>query len=103
MKQLLYSLRDNKVSAFSPPMAVIADIDARRELYSGTYNQNTKMSQFPQDFDLYLVGVFDTDSGEIISQKPEFVVNALENKNMFDSLKRDILLAQENLKKGHKS
>ena len=74
MKYPLYSYRDIKIG-FMPPQADTSDQTAIRGF---SYAVNTKeglMNFSPKDFDLYKVGEFDTETGQITGMMPELIVS----------------------------
>lgn len=84
MKQRLYSIRDRKVGYMQPVIrqndaAAIRDFVATISL-SGS---ESMLNLCPSDFDLYYVGTFDDESGELEHVMPVFLsagsfVNQLE-------------------------
>jgi hypothetical protein len=77
MELSLYSVRDNKVSAYGKPFPEANNIQATRGLQIAVNTKEIQLSIFPEDFDLYKVGVFDDQTGEITTQKPEFIISAV--------------------------
>lgn len=76
MKYPLYSYRDVKVG-FMPPQADQSDQSAIRG-FSYAINGNNGMMNFaPKDFDLYKVGEFDTETGEVKPCVPELIVSGV--------------------------
>lgn len=69
MKYGLYSVRDNKIG-FMIPTADISDQSAIRQ-FGYNINNAGVMSYEPKDFDLYKVGEFDVEKGELIPNIPE--------------------------------
>ena len=74
MKCPIYSVRDNK-SGFGTPIFEMNDQSAIRG-FSYRINNPGIMQFCPSDFDLYKVGVFDSEKGIIISEKvPVLIVS----------------------------
>lgn len=71
----LYSIKDNKASTFSDPQPSNNAITAMREVSTVVQDSKTMLSKFSEDFDLYHVGDFDTNTGKFIQpEQPEFVI-----------------------------
>lgn len=76
MKTGLYSIRDLK-SNFAPPVAISNDQVAKR--WFGTrVNEDITMKYEPGDFDLYKVGEYNTETGEITHIAGELLCNGKE-------------------------
>jgi len=74
----IYSIRDNKASAFNTPFFSESDVLATRSLTQAVRDPRLQLSMFPEDFDLYRLGLYDPVSGIISPAKqPEFVVSAV--------------------------
>ena len=87
MKYKLVAIRDNKANMFWQPQ-VQTNYDTAKRDFAIMINSSEARSVTgfaPGDFDLYCVGVFDSESGVIEPAKvPEFLVNGrsvLEVKN----------------------
>lgn len=76
MKYGLYAIRDAKVG-FMSVTADVNDAAARRNFEHAASNSQSLFFTHPQDYDLYKVGVYDTESGVIDPiVPPEFVCPA---------------------------
>lgn len=80
MKQRLYSIRDNKVGYMQPVIrqndaAAIRDFVATISL-SGS---DSMLNLCPSDFDLYFVGYFDDEAGELEHVTPVFLAFGYRN------------------------
>lgn len=73
MKMPIYSVRDVKVG-FMAPYADQSEASAVRGFSYAINGNNGLMNFSPKDFDLYEVGLFDTDTGTIESCIPVIVV-----------------------------
>lgn len=75
MKYGIYSVRDNKVG-FGAPFVDISDQTAIRG-FAFAVNQKVEVMSFaPQDYDLYRVGSFDTEKGEVVPENvPQFIAS----------------------------
>lgn len=72
MKYLLISIKDRAVNAFQPLASVRAKGEAIRSFQDALNNpQNAQIHAHPDDFDLYLIGTFDDETGKIESNEPE--------------------------------
>lgn len=74
MKYPMYSYKDKKVG-FMPPVCDQSDQTAVRRFTYDVNEGSPYMKQFPDDYELYKIGVFDTDNGKISVQTPEFVID----------------------------
>lgn len=75
MKYPIYVYRDSKANSFSPPMVEYNEPCAVRTFERRVHETGTDIGFVPGDFDLYCIGEFDSDSGQIISQLPVHIVN----------------------------
>lgn len=75
MKYPIYSMRDSKVG-FGTPFVETSDVTAQRGFAFAINNKDGIMGFSPSDFDLYRLGWFDTESGQIGSEDvPFFIVS----------------------------
>lgn len=65
MKALLFSIRDAKANSFGPPFAKYSRGEAEREFTTITRNEQSTISKFPEDFDLWEIGTIDQETGKI--------------------------------------
>lgn len=66
MKYLLVTIKDQAVDAFQPIASVRAEGEAIRSFQDALNNpQNAQLHAHPDDFNLYLVGYFDDQTGAI--------------------------------------
>lgn len=65
----VYSIRDNK-TAFMQPLYDQSDASAIRGFARAINNEGTIFDFAPADFDLYMVGTFDDQSGELKAVSP---------------------------------
>lgn len=70
----MYSYKDKKVG-FMPPICDAGDQTAIRRFTYDVNQGNDYMRQFPDDYELYRVGEFDTDTGKIKVETPCFIVD----------------------------
>jgi len=62
MKLQAYCLRDTKAEVFAAPFFVPREAIALRAVGQMAQNPHTDVAQYPQDFLLYRVGEYDTDT-----------------------------------------
>ena len=72
--QNLYSIRDLVARTFLPPYPSQSDDVAKRQFSNLCRNPESTIAQNPQDFDLYCLGDFDPDTGQIDSLPTPVVV-----------------------------
>lgn len=75
MKRPVYCIRDKK-SGFIQPTVDQNDETAKRNFAFAVQRSDSIFLAFPDDYDLYKVGEFDSDSGEMVGCLPEFVCSA---------------------------
>jgi len=61
----LYSLYDKKTQLFSSPFAAVNDETAVRMIRTLTLDTATTVGQYPEDYDVWRLGLFDDASGAI--------------------------------------
>lgn len=77
MEKQVFSLYDEKAVAFTQPFFMHQKGQALRSLDGLVNSKDTQVNQYPGDFKLYKLGVFDDVSGKITSlSEPEFVAHA---------------------------
>ena len=70
----LFTVFDRESKTFDRPFAAPTERDARAGFAHAVNNKETNFGQFPNDFDLYLLGEFDPREGELKPSKPELLV-----------------------------
>lgn len=79
--QKMFSIRDSKGEVYHPPMYANTHGEAERNFKMQVNNEKTMMFQFPEDFDLYYVGDYDTKSGKITPKDtPQHLIKAVAVK-----------------------
>lgn len=78
MIKKIYNVRDYKAGFGTVLMVSDNDDIAKRDFAAACSTQNSMLNQFPEDFGLYLVGEYDTETGLIISYNPSAVANATD-------------------------
>lgn len=72
MKYILCSIHDRSVNAYQPVYTVRAEGEAIRNFMDAIASeQSGALHKHPDDFDLYVVGSFNDDSGEITPCQPK--------------------------------
>lgn len=76
MNLLIVSVRDGASAAFGRPFFVVARGQAIRSFQDEVNRQadNNDFNKHPEDFDLYVIGAFDDNSGQVIGQPPELLI-----------------------------
>lgn len=89
MKYVLVSVFDRAVQAYAPPMAVRAMGEATRMFRDEVNNKESRICQHPSDYELYCVGEFSDDSGQLSAlSAPTLIVrgeDCVEVKNAAQS------------------
>lgn len=80
MKLPVYAIRDVKANAFQQLTVASNDAVIVRSFAESIYNKRDSIMSFsPKDFDLYRIGVFNTETGIVEPESPVvLVVNAQE-------------------------
>lgn len=74
----MYSIRDQKAECFNTPFFKTTHGEAERDFRVAVNDENTSLNQFPDDFDLYFVGTYDTNTGRLTSlDTPQHVIKAV--------------------------
>lgn len=78
MKLNVYSIFDEKAQAYLRPLYANQHAEAIRSFH-GAVLEDKGFSKFPEDFRLYFLAVWDTDSGKFKSEpQPVFMANATD-------------------------
>lgn len=65
----IYALRDTKVAAFLAPFTAPNNEVAKRLVIDAMDNPESVISKHPEDFNLFCLGHFDEQTGEITGEK----------------------------------
>lgn len=77
MKLQIYSIYDKKGEVYHPPFYQHNDATAKRQFNEMCKDKNQPMAHYPEDYQLFRLGVFNDDSGKIEGvNNPTFVCNA---------------------------
>ena len=81
MKYILIAVRDRAVDAFQPINCVRAEGEAIRGFQDAVNDPNNRqLNQHPEDFDLYVVGYFDDQTGTLLAITPERIMRGTDAK-----------------------
>jgi len=72
MKLFIFCVRDRATDQYGNPMFLISEGQAIRS-FSDEVNRNADdnmMHKHPDDYDLYRLGEFDSDTGEFVTARP---------------------------------
>ena len=72
----IYSIRDNAAASFGMPIVEQNELTAVRGFRFSLSGQGT-MGFAPEDYDLYKIGEFDSEKGEVKSQIPVLVISGV--------------------------
>lgn len=73
----LYSIMDRKARLFGVPFTALNDGLAIRVFGKLSQEEGSDISMFPEDFCLYRIGEFNLINGEVISETPEKIMDAM--------------------------
>lgn len=88
MKQFIYSIRDNKAGTFTFPFGAAHESVAKRQAAEAVNDPLTMLHKYPEDFDLWYLGVWD-DLGKFIDNDPTIIVSCIELKNINKNKERE--------------
>lgn len=79
MQLKMFSIRDSKAEVFNPPFFKHTHGEAERDFSVLCKDEKSMPSKFPDDFDLYYVGIYDDQTGKIQSlDTPQHLVKAVQ-------------------------
>lgn len=79
MQFKMYSIRDSKAEIFHPPFYKTTHGEAERAFQDLTKDDKSTLSKHPEDFDLYYVGIYDDNTGKIVSpDTPQHIIKAVQ-------------------------
>jgi hypothetical protein len=74
----VYSVRDSKSEEFHLPFFDTKDASAERSFRMAVNDPKTKFHSNPEDFDLYQIGEYDTEKGELKKEdSPQHIIKAI--------------------------
>lgn len=68
-----YSIYDSKALSYSPPFYAVAHGQACRNVMDAAADPNTSLARHPADYQLFCVGRFDDQSGQLLPGDREHV------------------------------
>lgn len=81
MELKMYAIRDAKGETFGNPFFKHMHGEAERDFTAACRDPKTSIHQFPEDFDLYHLGVYDTVKGTVTSlDTPQHMMKAISVK-----------------------
>lgn len=79
MEMKIYSIRDAKAQSFGNPWYKNTHGEAERDFRTAVNDEKSFLNKYPEDYDLYYLGVFDTDTGKVESlATPEHQIKAIQ-------------------------
>lgn len=77
----MYSIRDAKGEIFNAPFYKKTHGEAERDFAELCKDEKSLVNKYPEDFDLYHVGIYDDQTGKISSlDTPQHILKAVQNK-----------------------
>lgn len=76
MKMHLFSIFDSKAASFNVPFAAPTFGVAERNFKTEIESPDSMLHKYPEDYILYVVGEYDTDTGVLTQRPPEAIVTA---------------------------
>lgn len=75
----MYSIYDKKVNVYQPPLFCHNAGDALRTCHMHFSNPETKVNKYPEDFDVYDIGEYDDQTGQLKPHtNPQFLSTAVD-------------------------
>jgi hypothetical protein len=83
MKLKIFSLRDQKTDAYLNPMAMQTPGQIIRMIQDEIQKPDNLLAQHPEDFELFQIGEFDTETGQLTGTPPKSIalINDLKPNN----------------------
>lgn len=87
----VYSIRDRKTEMYNTPWFQKSHGEAERSFTSMAMDEKTTINQYPEDYDLYFIGEYNSDTGCLIPlDSPLHVSKAIEILDRIRSTKNPI-------------
>lgn len=77
----IFSIKDKKTGAFSPPWQSPTHGSAERAFKTAVNSQENDYAKYPDDFDLYYIADFDDESASYSNNTPVFIISATQLKD----------------------
>lgn len=85
MLHKLFAIRDSKTEFFGPPWAKSTHGEAERDFTTLVNDPQSQIFNYPQDYDLYLLGEYDSNTGKITPEDtPKHCLKAVQIKKAQD-------------------
>lgn len=82
MQSKMYTIRDSKAEIYGNPFYQKSHGEAERNFKSLTNDGKSTVNQYPEDFDLYYLGIYDDQTGKMETlDTPQHVVKATALKD----------------------
>lgn len=82
MTQKMFAIMDSKAEVYNFPFAKLSHGEAERDFKTLCNDDKTTVFKYPEDFDLYYLGTFDTTTGKMeCLPTPQHIVKAVALKN----------------------
>jgi len=78
MQKVICSVRDITADVFSAPFTSANTLTATRDFAHACADPNSQLFKNPEDFQLYLVGEFDDDTGVLTGKTAQLIANATQ-------------------------
>lgn len=76
--QKMFSIRDSKGEIFHPPFFKNTHGEAERDFKQLSKDDKSMVSKYPEDFDLYYIGEYDTKTGKMNPvETPQHIIKAV--------------------------
>ena len=83
MTQKLFAIRDAKGEIYGPPMVNLTNGEAERHFVMMINDEKSMLSKYPEDFDLYFLGSYDTGTGKLEPlDSPLHICKAIDRKGV---------------------
>jgi len=78
----MFAIRDSKAEFYNQPFFQKTHGEAERNFRSLATDEKSQISKYPEDFDLYYLGEYDDQTGQMNPQKtPQHIVKAANIPN----------------------
>jgi len=78
MKKKMYTTRDTKAEVYGNPFYMLTHGEAERTFKRMANDKDSMIGQHPTDYDLYYLGDFDPETGNIkLADSPQHITKAI--------------------------
>lgn len=78
MLKVICCVRDQKATTYALPFTSHNHQVALRDFGHACRDQNSQLYKNPEDFDLFAIGTFDDQTGEILGHTPQLLASAVQ-------------------------